>query len=678
MPPEGQGQEINFEHLAEKAKGLNPDELELLLEKTLHLAGQLQNQKKQNLLAPSLDELSDEEAEKAFFLRGFAPFAALADSQFNYVVSISELLSLDTQTPFIAQNQPTPGLFLLFEQAEGLVFGASSPIFRRSGIFGENVLLGTAQKSPFNVTPLAHCKAIYISNKDLWQFIPTMPGLFNDLCLEVQKTLEQDLVFAGKRLLFAQEEIRISKDALDELGQVSFLVDERGEIEGGISQKARSILGSENLTGRSFADILFKKDRKALQAYYRALRLLFEEEEQDYGPELALLPQETTYKGRTFHLYYTPTLDANGEVMSLYVRMEDVTRRIELKKLEESSAARQEAEDIIIKCIKDDTKGFLELIEAGDKAMHGASKLIDQVLDGNWEKDLLKDDFLNLHSIQVLCLAFGMSGLLDASNDLETAMEILWNTNEADHLEGAFMTFEAELQYANLLKDKFGDAYFSMLQGINFSAQEFNELFRFASGQDCNAVAQILMKKSCVAADLLIEGWEDDVHSLCRRVGKKVELSLEVEPGLQVWSSQIKTLNYELRHLYRNSIDHGLETPQVRAATNKALVARLIIKVRRSDDLLKITVRDDGVGIDPYKLGKMAEDNRGLDKEMVQSLIQKGEVWKLLFLPEFIGHGKKNGLAVVEDAVKKFGGKISMVSELSQGSQITIKLPLPY
>ena len=63
---------------------------------------------------------------------------------------------------------------------------------------------------------------------------------------------------------------------------------------------------------------------------------------------------------------------------------------------------------------------------------------------------------------------------------------------------------------------------------------------------------------------------------------------------------------------------------------------------------------------------------------MVQSLIQKGEVWKLLFLPEFIGHGKKNGLAVVEDAVKKFGGKISMVSELSQGSQITIKLPLPY
>jgi two-component system chemotaxis sensor kinase CheA len=135
-------------------------------------------------------------------------------------------------------------------------------------------------------------------------------------------------------------------------------------------------------------------------------------------------------------------------------------------------------------------------------------------------------------------------------------------------------------------------------------------------------------------------------------------------------------------HLVRNSLDHGLESPETRKAAGKPETGTLEISARHAGGNVIISVSDDGAGIDPARVaGKALE--RGLITADEVDAVDSARAVELLFAPGFSTaevtsdiSGRGVGMDAVRSTVRALGGEVLMTSELGKGTVAQIRLPL--
>ena len=171
------------------------------------------------------------------------------------------------------------------------------------------------------------------------------------------------------------------------------------------------------------------------------------------------------------------------------------------------------------------------------------------------------------------------------------------------------------------------------------------------------------------------------VRDLARKLGKQVDLVIEGE-DTEADKNVIESLFDPLLHMVRNSLDHGIESPEQRAACGKPSTAKVKLLARRDGDQVVIEVIDDGRGIDPEVIKRKAYE-RGLIDEARLAAITDDEVTMLVFAAGFSTaesisdvSGRGVGMDVVRNAVEKAGGRIAMTSVKGSGTTVRIELPL--
>ncbi|HEX4068421.1 MAG TPA: chemotaxis protein CheA [Acidobacteriaceae bacterium] len=169
------------------------------------------------------------------------------------------------------------------------------------------------------------------------------------------------------------------------------------------------------------------------------------------------------------------------------------------------------------------------------------------------------------------------------------------------------------------------------------------------------------------------------VHDLGRDLGKNVELTIEgAETELD--KTVIDQLGDPLMHLIRNSMDHGVETPEVRAAAGKNRGATIHLAARHAGASVLIEVSDDGAGIDREAVRARAIE-RGLACE--GAALTEAEIFGFIFQPGFSTarevtdlSGRGVGMDVVRQRVEGLRGTIEVSSRRGQGTTVTLRLPL--
>jgi chemotaxis protein histidine kinase CheA len=136
---------------------------------------------------------------------------------------------------------------------------------------------------------------------------------------------------------------------------------------------------------------------------------------------------------------------------------------------------------------------------------------------------------------------------------------------------------------------------------------------------------------------------------------------------------------HSLIHLVRNSIDHGLEFPDERG--DKAETGSIFIRVRRDEKTFHIEAGDDGRGINPELIRKVAM-SKGLIKEQEAAELSDQESLALIFRPGFSTRdevtslsGRGVGMSAIETAVLELGGRISIQTKLGHGTCFHIEIP---
>jgi two-component system chemotaxis sensor kinase CheA len=169
------------------------------------------------------------------------------------------------------------------------------------------------------------------------------------------------------------------------------------------------------------------------------------------------------------------------------------------------------------------------------------------------------------------------------------------------------------------------------------------------------------------------------VREIAAITGKQVRLVTEGETT-EVDKTVIEQLSDPLTHMIRNAIDHGLESPERRAAAGKNPEGCVRLAAVHRSGRIVIEIGDDGAGINRERVRQIAIDKGLLDPEAV---LTDEELDNLIFLPGFSTakevsniSGRGVGMDVVKRSIQALGGRISIASQPGRGSTFTLSLPL--
>jgi two-component system, chemotaxis family, sensor kinase CheA len=169
------------------------------------------------------------------------------------------------------------------------------------------------------------------------------------------------------------------------------------------------------------------------------------------------------------------------------------------------------------------------------------------------------------------------------------------------------------------------------------------------------------------------------VRDLAQRLGKQIELKMTGEQT-ELDKTVLEKIGDPLVHLVRNSIDHGIEAPDVRVKAGKSATGIVHLDACHRGGHIAVEIRDDGNGLDKSRILAKAR-SRGLVGP--NDVLTDEQVHELIFMPGFSTaekttdvSGRGVGMDVVRRNVKELGGKIEIASELGKGSRFIITLPL--
>jgi two-component system, chemotaxis family, sensor kinase CheA len=191
----------------------------------------------------------------------------------------------------------------------------------------------------------------------------------------------------------------------------------------------------------------------------------------------------------------------------------------------------------------------------------------------------------------------------------------------------------------------------------------------------------IVLTMRMVPVETVFNRFPKMVRQLSRDLNKKINLEI-IGAETELDRTVIDEIGDPLVHLIRNSLDHGVESPEVRRAKGKPEEGTVQLRAYHSGNYVFIEIEDDGAGINREKVLKKAIEKGVITKEVANTLSEK-QINELIFASGFSTadvisdvSGRGVGLDVVKTTIESLGGNISIESTEGVGSVFSIQLPL--
>jgi len=198
-------------------------------------------------------------------------------------------------------------------------------------------------------------------------------------------------------------------------------------------------------------------------------------------------------------------------------------------------------------------------------------------------------------------------------------------------------------------------------------------------GRLMNDLQESVMRLRMVAIGTVFSRFPRLVRDLAKKTGKEMELVLKGE-DTELDKTVVEVIGDPLMHLIRNSVDHGIESPEVRRASGKQELGTITLDAYHEGNHIAIVIADDGAGLDLDKIRSIAV-SKGLVGEREE--LSDTDISNLIFLPGFSTvdkvtdiSGRGVGMDVVKKALNNLGGMVDITTRKGKGTTFTILLPL--
>jgi two-component system chemotaxis sensor kinase CheA len=236
----------------------------------------------------------------------------------------------------------------------------------------------------------------------------------------------------------------------------------------------------------------------------------------------------------------------------------------------------------------------------------------------------------------------------------------------------AIINLVGELVITQSMLSQFGDQFdMSMLEKLRDGLGQL--------ARNTRELQETVLKIRMLPISFCFNRFPRLVHDLSVQLGKKINLRVSGE-GTEVDKTVLEKINEPLLHLIRNSLDHGVETPEARRKAGKPETGTIHMQASHRGGSIVIEIGDDGAGLNTDRILAKAREkglvgaSEALTKEKIEELIFAPGFSTAAELTDISGRGV--GMDVVRRNIKELGGSIEIDNRPGQGANFMIRLPL--
>ena len=448
---------------------------------------------------------------------------------------------------------------------------------------------------------------------------------------------------------------------LDHVDQGLMTIDPAGRFGDERSAKVEEWLGAPPASG-SFVDWLREADKKAAAW----LEIGLEEIGEDILPlevVLAQLPQQFRKrigeKRHTFALAYQPIEDDDGKLQRILLVISDIT-----SELERAAAEAEQKETLrLFEIIAADADGFKDFFAEASKMMRVV------VTDPNLE---LRDVKRILHTLKGNTAMYGLDRISKRVHEIEDAVEASGDRPSAEDLASMDVIWSSIEEKVEQLSG--GERKTQMLverADVSALIQAVRE------AEDYGKLEKRIQRMHMEPSNKRLAILADQARKIAERLGRR-NLTIEMEGDREVrFDAQRWTAFWSsLVHVFRNSVDHGLEPEEERKEAGKSPNAKIALKTYTDADSLVVVIEDDGRGIDIDKLAARAKA-AGLPADTTEQILEAvfaDGISSRDVVSETSGRGV--GMAAVKAEAEALGGEIQVETEAGRGTVLRFVFPI--
>ena len=496
------------------------------------------------------------------------------------------------------------------------------------------------------------------------------------------RTTERNLIKANNELLEKQESI---KTLMDNLEEGLFTFNEKGIIQPGFSKSTIDIFNCDP-SFLSFSEVL-KFDNNQKRQFTKWCHQIWSGKYDFF--DLVNLAPKVYLKGECIiELDFKPIYKFRNQkkvVDSVICIASDKTQEVNLEKKsqEEKMKAR-----MLLHIIRD-PHGIRKLTRYALSLLNIFSKEIKI----EYERMDLEKMAKIIYYLQVKFASHSIHYIYEITQKLDKAFFFLKNQGPSEKIITSIVEIVKELkenieifieeQNRLFLDDEISKKNIRFID-LN-RIQVLAESLKIELGDDHSLYHEFKNKFFFEQISKSFQKYKEKIEELGQKKEKKVEF--QVNPSnIKIDINNFLPLINSFIHIFRNSIDHGIETPEERQKVDKPSVGNISVSFFtehiENRNYLKIVSRDDGKGIDPNDIRQKVHELKLISHEEIKNLSDE-ETIQLIFLPHFSTKsfatetsGRGVGMDEVKHQVTSLGGKIHVDSVLKKGTTITIFVPL--
>ena len=496
-------------------------------------------------------------------------------------------------------------------------------------------------------------------NEDISAEFGEMSKLINSNIAVVSQTLEKDKLFAKK----LEEKNRKIKQLLDHANQGFLYFDKSMKIGGEHSIIAEEIF-EKNIIGSKITELLYEEEIDQQLYVEESLIDILDMDSLRQELMLSLLETDFVINGKSIKIEYK-ILDNNSYMLILT----DITEKIELdEKLKEEQQILKMVVEVAITLeqfteIKDDYYQFISKIDSF-KHINKLSELRRYIhtFKGLFAQKEMLNVVKELHSFEdIINKSLKQNIVLDELKNIKSDDMSKWLESDLD-----------------ILKDILGEDYFVKSDFIYISKNRINSLFE--KSKEHKEIANEIKQLSYHNIEIYFRPYQKMVAQLAKRFEKEI-FPLKIESDEIYISNKYAPFLKSLVHIFRNSVDHGIELPEIREDIGKDYRGLITCNIYQKDKKLYIDISDDGMGIDIEKIKDKAIENNLISKEKIDAFSEE-DIIMFIFKDEFSTatkvtdvSGRGVGLSALLSELYKLDGSVNIKNNFKNGIKFQFVLP---
>jgi HPt (histidine-containing phosphotransfer) domain-containing protein len=480
------------------------------------------------------------------------------------------------------------------------------------------------------------------------------------------------------------QEIRSMLDNIPQ-GVLSFV---SGSVaDSNYSRHLSSILGTPNIAGRTIEELLLTPstlDADQRDRVRAALFAVLDEDPIAFDLNIHQFPTELELKGnepqtKILELTWSTVLNENGRIGKVLMTLHDVTK---LRQYQEESMKQRKQMEFIQEIVGISATSFSQFILSARGFMAENDRLISSNPSKN--NEVVKIVFVNMHTIKGAARTLGFHQMTGALHEVEQIFASMLRSDDIPWDQDLLLADQKRVRdildtYEHINNDILGRASISD-QNVVIDRTVIEEqvavLHGILSKLESNADQARLQAQAHRLEEIAFSDAEDLFMDLLRGSNKVARDLGKPEPVVVVKGIKVR-VNYRLQtllrniftHIIRNSIDHGMETPEERAVQNKKPHGTLEVELAEHREGLLIQYRDDGKGLNLARLkakgiesGLLSENSEASRQEIAELIFAAG-LSTAQGVTQFSGRGV--GMDAVRRYVTEIGGEVYL--KLEQG-----------